>query len=297
MMMVIIVRTALGDLRTRASLHHWHAHDRLVVSDIDGTITRSDVIGYIDTVQLRKYDYTHAGICRLYSHLASSHAVRFVYLTSRPISMLEPTRAYLEHCRQDGHALPPGPIFTSTGTLSQVLYKELIDKTIRYFKAHVLMDIADTFARAGRPSDHRTFHLGFGNKRADGEAYSAAGLHPNNIFIIDTYSDIRVFGHGADGLGAGGGDPYYYNDDNNQNSSAAAQEGGAGKEAPGLPPLFATYGDEKLLHLINHRLQSLPKAPTPQEAGGGEAGQQELEEEAEAADEQQTGVTQKSQTV
>jgi phosphatidate phosphatase PAH1 len=113
-------RTPFGDLRTRAWVHLWGAHDRVVVSDIDGTMTRSDVIGYIDTVQLRKYDYTHAGICRLYSHLAATHEVRFVYLTSRPISMLEPTRAYIEGCRQQGQALPPGPIFTSTGTLTQV---------------------------------------------------------------------------------------------------------------------------------------------------------------------------------
>jgi hypothetical protein len=137
---------------------------------------------------------------------------------------------------------------------SQTLYKELIEKTIRYFKAHVLMDISDTFTRAGRAPGNATFHLGFGNKTADGEAYSAAGLHPNNIFIIDHYSEIRVFGHRADGLGAGGGDPYYERED------VVAQ-----------PPLFATYGDEKLLHLITHRLQG----PI---AGGQQEGQEEGEE-------------------
>ena len=199
------ISNPFGDVSTKAKIHLWDAHDKVVVTDIDGTITKSDVIGYIDTVQLGKYDYTHQGICRLYSHLETNHQIRFVYLTSRPISLLDATRTYIEKCEQDGHRLPVGPIFTSTDSLTRVLYKELIEKTIRYFKAHTLMDIATVFQRAGRDPDMSVFLFGFGNKVADGQAYAAAGLHPDNIFIINPYSDIRVFGYEADGLGAGRG--------------------------------------------------------------------------------------------
>ena len=45
-------RNPFGDVSTSAYVHLWEAHDKVVVSDIDGTITKSDVIGYIDTVQL-----------------------------------------------------------------------------------------------------------------------------------------------------------------------------------------------------------------------------------------------------
>lgn len=55
---------------------------------------------------------------------------------------------------------------------------------------------------------------------------------------------LSVFGHGADDLEAGRGDPYYERED------VVAQ-----------PPLFATYGDEKLLHLI-----------TPADGGGAAGG-------------------------
>jgi hypothetical protein len=178
-------------------VHLWDVDDHVVVSDIDGTITKSDVIGYIDTVQLGKYDYTHEGICRLYSHLHGQHKLRFMYLTSRPISMLTATRAYIAGCEQEGHRLPHGPIFTSMETLATVLYKELIDKSIRFFKAHTLLDVASVFTRAGRDPAKAVFLFGFGNKPADGQAYSAAGLHPENIFIIDPNSDILIFGEGG----------------------------------------------------------------------------------------------------
>jgi phosphatidate phosphatase LPIN len=69
-------RHEFGESVTESSLHLWSVNDDVVVSDIDGTITRSDVIGYIDTVQLGKYDYIHPGICQLYTHLHDQHKVR-----------------------------------------------------------------------------------------------------------------------------------------------------------------------------------------------------------------------------
>lgn len=36
--------------------------DRLVVVDIDGTLTRSDVRGYVETVYLGVYDHIHLGV-------------------------------------------------------------------------------------------------------------------------------------------------------------------------------------------------------------------------------------------
>ena len=94
--------------------------------------------------------------------------------------MLDATRAYLEKCEQEGHRLPPGPIFTSTDSLTRVLYKELIDKTIRYFKAHTLMDIATVFQKAGRDPEQSVFLFGFGNKDADGQVRRRLG-RPSGI--------------------------------------------------------------------------------------------------------------------
>lgn len=38
-------RNQLGDLTTEAYLFLWDANEKIIVSDIDGTITKSDVIG------------------------------------------------------------------------------------------------------------------------------------------------------------------------------------------------------------------------------------------------------------
>ncbi|GAB5031067.1 lipin-like protein [Nannochloropsis oceanica] len=183
-----------GDLSVKATFHLWGARDRVVVSDIDGTITKSDIRGYIHSVHLGSHHHTHRGIGRLFSHLEQAHHLRFVYLTSRPISLLDATRTYLANVEQDeGYGLPQGPVFTSMDSLTRVLYKELVEKTIRYMKAQVLNEISSTFHRAGRPEEDRVFLLGFGNKSADGQAYEMVGVDPDSIFIINPNSEVRMF--------------------------------------------------------------------------------------------------------
>jgi phosphatidate phosphatase LPIN len=186
-----------GDNATvAASLWLWEAHTTLVISDIDGTISVSDVRGYINTVHLKRYEHTHAGVCRLYSHLAAAHDVRFLYLTSRPLSLLPATRAYLAGAVQDGgHRLPPGPIICSPYGLVKVLWKELIEKTIRQFKQQALLDVADVFQRAGRPLAQPVFAAGFGNKTQDALAYMGAGVPSDAIFIINVRSEVRLHAH------------------------------------------------------------------------------------------------------
>lgn len=180
-----------------ASLWLWEAHHTLIVSDIDGTISVSDVRGYINTVHLNRYEHTHAGVCRLYSHLAEAHGVRFLYLTSRPLSLLPATRAYLDGAVQDpgGHRLPPGPVICSPYGLARVLWKELIEKTIRAFKQQALLDVAEVFHRAGRPLSRPIFAAGFGNKAQDALAYMGAGVPSDAVFIINVRSEVRLHSH------------------------------------------------------------------------------------------------------
>lgn len=96
----------------------------LIIQFLAGTITKSDIRGYIDSVHLGNHEYTHQGIGRLFSHLHHAHHLRFVYLTSRPISLLEATRKYLANVYQEeGFRLPHGPVFTSMDSLTRVLYR------------------------------------------------------------------------------------------------------------------------------------------------------------------------------
>ena len=43
------------------------------MSDVDGTVTKSDVRGVIDSVVTERYEYAHRGVCRFYSQLALQH--------------------------------------------------------------------------------------------------------------------------------------------------------------------------------------------------------------------------------
>ena len=56
-------------------------------------------------------------------------------------------------------------------------------------KAGILGSIRSRFEKVGRNSC--PFILGFGNKKSDADAYTAAGILPEYTFIINTSSELR----------------------------------------------------------------------------------------------------------
>ena len=62
-----VVTKFQGTAETEASIYLWKSSDRIVVSDIDGTVTKSDVVGHISNVFY--IDYTHKGIHNLYHQI------------------------------------------------------------------------------------------------------------------------------------------------------------------------------------------------------------------------------------
>jgi phosphatidate phosphatase LPIN len=143
-----------------ANIYLWSALDSVIVSDIDGTVTKDNVGGVIDTVVQEKYEHIHNGICKFFQQLAmispmedmgdlnetdnKKGQVRFMYLTSRPISYVNTTRKLLVSVSQtcevneELHTLPPGPMMCNTIPLTSVLYSELIAKNTHMFKSDVL---------------------------------------------------------------------------------------------------------------------------------------------------------------
>jgi phosphatidate phosphatase PAH1 len=69
-----------------ATIFKWDDNTKMVVSDVDGTITKSDIKGHIYT-RLGRVDYTHEGISSLYTQIASN-GYKFLYLTARPIGQV-----------------------------------------------------------------------------------------------------------------------------------------------------------------------------------------------------------------
>ena len=70
---------------------------KVVISDIDGTITKSNVGGQIAGFLGR--DFSHQGIAQFYTDLAKK-GHQLLYLTSRPITSNISTREYVENVRQ-----------------------------------------------------------------------------------------------------------------------------------------------------------------------------------------------------
>eukprot|EP00168_Porphyra_purpurea_P013969 TRINITY_DN3942_c0_g2_i4.p2 TRINITY_DN3942_c0_g2~~TRINITY_DN3942_c0_g2_i4.p2 ORF type:complete len:307 (+),score=101.40 TRINITY_DN3942_c0_g2_i4:1844-2764(+) len=104
-----VVRSSLqGIQEVSAKLFLWHAHDKVVVSDVDGTITRSDLLGHLLPRVGR--DWSHSGVAGLYTRIARN-GYKLVYLTARPIGQAASTRAFLASLTQArGRQLPLGPL-------------------------------------------------------------------------------------------------------------------------------------------------------------------------------------------
>ena len=63
---------------------------RLVITDVDGTITRTDVLGHI--LPRVGLDWSHAGITRLFSHIRAN-GYNILFLSSRAIPQVAAKRS------------------------------------------------------------------------------------------------------------------------------------------------------------------------------------------------------------
>lgn len=151
-----------------ANIFLWEHDDTLIVSDIDGTITKSNARGAIDTIVTVKYQHVHHSICNLLHRLATQPKTHIVYITSRPLSLASSTRKFLDHVRQEEARLPQGPVLGFAGKFSQLLLMELVSKTTHHFKSEILWkQIVQPFRKANNKRNDQLFLAGFGNTVMD----------------------------------------------------------------------------------------------------------------------------------
>ena len=172
-----------GHVVLEASIYLWTSDTKIVVSDVDGTITKSDVWGHL--LPLIGKDWTHAGICSLYTKV-HNNGYEFVYLTARSISQVERTREFLWSIEQDGDRLPRGPVLTAPDRFFTALTQE-VSKKSHEFKIACLKGVAKAFPKGSRP-----FYAGFGNRVGDVISYTATQIPRHKIFIIDPNSILHV---------------------------------------------------------------------------------------------------------
>jgi phosphatidate phosphatase LPIN len=71
-----------GKAVCNAKIFVWNYDAKIVISDVDGTITKSDVLGHVFTMVGK--DWTHEGVANYYSSI-KNNGYQFLYLTSRAI--------------------------------------------------------------------------------------------------------------------------------------------------------------------------------------------------------------------
>ncbi|KAK2854227.1 hypothetical protein Q5P01_006888 [Channa striata] len=171
-----------GTCRCHGTIYLWRWDDKIVISDIDGTITRSDTLGHI--LPTLGKDWTHQGIARLY-HRVSQNGYKFMYCSARAIGMADMTRGYLNWVNERGTMLPMGPVLLSPSSLFSALHREVIEKKPEKFKVECLTDIKHLFYPNTEP-----FYGAFGNRATDVYSYKEVGVPLNRIFTVNPKGEL-----------------------------------------------------------------------------------------------------------
>ncbi|XP_035487988.1 zgc:123305 isoform X1 [Scophthalmus maximus] len=171
-----------GTCRCEAAIYLWNWNDRVIISDIDGTITKSDALGHI-LPQFGK-DWTHKGIAKLY-HKIHQNGYKFLYCSARAIGMAAITKDYLQWVNDRGTVLPQGPVLLAPSSLFSALHREVIEKKPEVFKVACLSDIRDLFN-----PQKQTFYAAFGNRTNDAYAYKQVGVPDTRIFTVNPKGEL-----------------------------------------------------------------------------------------------------------
>lgn len=173
-----------SDVELNCRVFLWSCHTKIVISDVDGTITRSDVLGHLLPAVGR--DWSQVGVAGLYSQI-ERNGYRMLYLTARPIGQASQTRAFLHSVTQGSAKLPNGPVLMSPNRLVESFTREVIRRKPQEFKIAALREIRCLFA-----PDYNPFHAGFGNRDTDVISYRAVGLIPQRIFVVNPKGELVV---------------------------------------------------------------------------------------------------------
>ncbi|XP_013782868.1 phosphatidate phosphatase LPIN2-like [Limulus polyphemus] len=183
---VFSVTTAYqGTTRCKCHIYLWNYDDKIVVSDIDGTITKSDVLGHI--LPIIGKDWAQSGVATLFTKV-KNNGYQFLYLSARAIGQARVTRDYLRSVKQGNVCLPDGPLLLSPTSLLNALHREVIEKKPEVFKISCLKDIQALFPTCVS----NPLYAGFGNKINDTWAYKAVKVPVSRIFTINHRGELKL---------------------------------------------------------------------------------------------------------
>eukprot|EP00026_Physarum_polycephalum_P009837 Phypoly_transcript_09974.p1 GENE.Phypoly_transcript_09974~~Phypoly_transcript_09974.p1 ORF type:complete len:381 (+),score=79.61 Phypoly_transcript_09974:105-1247(+) len=176
----IAFATAVSNQMVSARIFLWEPNEKIIVTDIDGTITRSDKRGHFySRVGL---NWHHNSVVTCFNAIYRL-GYKILYLTARSVSMDVVTRKYLDDLN-----LPAGPLLLSSKGFMEAFTSEVITKDSKMGKFEHLSNVMRLFP----PSNDVPIVAGFGNNENDEWAYKEAGVPPDYIFIVNKKSEILV---------------------------------------------------------------------------------------------------------
>ncbi|CAJ0649797.1 3377_t:CDS:10 [Entrophospora sp. SA101] len=180
---IFSVASYKGKATCAARIFLWDYDTKIVISDIDGTITKSDALGHVFAMIGK--DWTHSGVAKLYSDIRRN-GYQILYLTSRAIGQASYTRGYLQKVEQGKYQLPDGPVIMSPDRLLTAFHREVIMRKPEVFKMSCLRDVKKLF------DDHNPFYAGFGNRITDALSYRSVDIPSSRIFTIGFNGEVKL---------------------------------------------------------------------------------------------------------
>lgn len=172
--------------KCEAFMFYWKHDVPIVISDIDGTITKSDALGHV--LNMIGRDWTHQGVAKLYTDIINN-GYNIFYLTSRSVGQADTTRAYLNGVVQDNYRLPKGPVIMSPDRTIAALRREIYLRKPEVFKMACLRDIMQLF---DKPAHQTPFYAGFGNRFTDALSYRSVNIPSTRIFTINSNAEVSL---------------------------------------------------------------------------------------------------------
>jgi phosphatidate phosphatase LPIN len=179
----VVFKLSGSNTQLEGNIYLWNNTDRIVISDIDGTITKSDIWGHVYSFMGK--DWTHNGVAALYTRIVKN-GYKIIYLTARPLGQSSSTKHYLKTVSQDSFTLPDGPVILSPDGVLEAIYREVILKKPEVFKIQCLQTIKELF------DNTNPFLAGFGNKVTDVFTYKALEIPNNKIYTINTLGQLQA---------------------------------------------------------------------------------------------------------
>lgn len=132
---VFSVTTAYqGTTKCQCQIYLWRWDDKIVISDIDGTITKSDVLGQILPILGR--DWAQSGVTNLFTKIYDN-GYKLIYLSARAIGQAGTTRDYLRSVKQGHLCLPDGPLLLSPTSLISAFHRLVLLLFLLVLSHHV----------------------------------------------------------------------------------------------------------------------------------------------------------------